>query len=168
MDSTDQAPTPIDNGVSGTQQAGEIEDIGESATPPLTGQFIEKAMIGLAATRPGKFGGELGAPIFTAMVNHFSHEKEQAKSHASAAQHKLEAISEELNALKIQHVRLDERLQNLRNSSRIKQTSAFLSPILFSVAIDLYKSNLNISVIIAIAAAALLAVNFFGFRGNSE
>ncbi|MNE71241.1 hypothetical protein D3C80_1670980 [compost metagenome] len=129
---------------------------------------MERAMIGLAAARPNKFGGELGAPMFTAMVNHLSHEKEQAKSSASAIQIKFEAVTEELNALKIQKVQLDERLESLRSTSKIKQTCAFLSPILFSVAIDLYKGNLNFSVVIAIAATALLAVNFFGFRGKSE
>ncbi|MDI3355670.1 hypothetical protein MO767_15085 [Pseudomonas sp. UYIF39] len=168
MDSSALAPTPYDNGVKGTQQAGLVEDIGESATPPLTGQFIEKAMIGLAAARPGKFGGELGAPMFTAMINHLSHEKEQAKSSEIAAQIKLEAVTAELNALNIQKVRLDERLENLRSTSRIKQTCAFLSPIFFSVAIDLHKGNLNISVVVAIASTVLLAVNFFGFRGKSE
>ncbi|WP_448694565.1 hypothetical protein [Pseudomonas moraviensis] len=162
------APISSDNGVSGTQQAGLVEDLGASATPPLTGQYMERAMIGLAAARPNKFGGELGAPIFTAMVNHLSHEKEQAKASASVIQTRLEAVTEELNALKIQKVQLDERLENLRSTSRIKQTCAFLSPILFSVAIDLFKNNLNISVVIAIAATALLAVNFFGFRGRSE
>ncbi|QQD53759.1 hypothetical protein MHB_0027110 [Pseudomonas fluorescens BBc6R8] len=168
MESSNQAPNLFDNGVSGTQQAGIVEDIGDSAVPPLTGQYIERAMIGLAAARPGKFGGDLGAPMFTAMVNHFSHEKEQAKSSATAAQAKLEAVAAELNALKLEKVKLDERLDNLRSTSRIKQTSAFLSPVLFSVAIDLYKGNMNLSVVIAIAAAALLAVNFFGFQGKSK
>ncbi len=168
MDSSDQTPSPSDTGVNGTQLAGLVEEIGDSATPPLTGQFIERTMIGLAAARPGKFGGELGAPMFTAMVNHFSHEKEQAKAAAAAAQGKVEAVTAELNTLRIQKVTLDERLENLRNTSKIKQTCAFLSPILFSVAIDLYKGNLNISVVIAIAATVLIAVNFFGFRGKSE
>lgn len=168
MDSSDFVPTSIDSGVNGTQQAGRVEDIGESANPPLSGQYMERTMIGLAASKPNKFGGELGAPIFSAMVNHLSHEKEQAKTSASALQTRLEAVTAELHSLKIQKVQLDERLENLRSTSRIKQTSAFLSPILFSVAIDLYKSNLNISVVIAIAATALLAVNFFGFRGKSE
>ncbi|MGY2253640.1 hypothetical protein [Pseudomonas reactans] len=168
MDSSTQAPSPSDNGVSGTQQAGLVEDIGGSATPPLTGQYMEKAMLGLAAARPNKFGGELGAPMFAAMINHFSHEKEQAKAAATTAQEKLESVTAALNVLTSQKIRLEERLENLRSTNRIKQTSAFLSPVLFSVAIDLYKSNLNISVVIAIAAAALLAVNFFGFRGKSE
>ena len=168
MDSSTQAPSPSDTGVSGTQQAGLVEDIGGSATPPLTGQYMEKAMLGLAAARPNKFGGELGAPMFAAMINHFSHEKEQAKAAATAAQEKLESVTATLSVLTSQKIRLEERLENLRSTNRIKQTSAFLSPVLFSVAIDLYKSNLNISVVIAIAAAALLAVNFFGFRGKSE
>jgi hypothetical protein len=168
MESDGNAPNPTDDGVNGTQQAGNLEDFGESATPPLSGQFIERALVGLAAARPGKFGGDLGAPIFVAMVNHLTHEKEQAKAFASEAQSRLDRTSDELNTLKVKVVRLEERLKSSQNTGRIKQVCAFLSPIFYSVAIDLSENNAKTAAVVAIAATALLFVNFFGFRDKSE
>lgn len=160
------APTPAESGVAGDQIAGSPTDVSTDVAPPLEGQFLERAFLGLVANRPKHFGGDLHAPIIGAMINNLSHEKEVAKQQASELQKQLDALTTQLHSKDIQIVKLEAELSQGRITNLIQKFCTFLSPVAVSIAIDLYKSSfVPAAVLVAGLGALLLSTNFFPKRG---
>jgi hypothetical protein len=160
------APTPAESGVAGDQVAGTPTDVNTHVAPPLEGQFLERAFLGLVANRPKNFGGDLHAPMIGAMINNLSHEKEMAKHQASELQTQLNALNAQLHTKEIQIVKLEVQLSEGRITNIIQKVCTFLSPVAVSIAIDLYKSNFApAAALVAGLGALLLFTNFIPKRG---
>jgi hypothetical protein len=160
------APTPTESGVDGGQLAGSTADLKTDAAPPLEGQFLERAFLGLVADRPSRFGGDLNAPMIGAMINNLSHEKETAKQQVTELQKTVNALTAQLHSKEIDIVKLEAQLGEGHRANNIQKVCIFLSPVAVSIAIDLYKANLTpLAVLVGGLGALLLLMNFIPKRG---
>ena len=166
MNLISETPSPDDNGVSGNQEVGTTAEIPRDFAPPLTGELLPNTFMGLATDSPNKFGGPQTARIFTAMVNDLTFERDQAKDLAAEIQTKLDRALVDLNNEKIKNVRLEEKLSEGFKLGIAQRVCTFFSPILFSVAIDIFKTTPNSSYLIFGIAALLLLINFIPSRGK--
>lgn len=163
----DEVPTSADNGVTGNQQAGIVAEIAAEPAPPIEGQYLERTVMGLVADRPGKFGGDINAPMLGAMLNDFAFERAEAKKLAAANQAKLDQAFADLNEEKLKNVRLEERLNGSQKSNAIQKVCTFFSPVLGSIAIDLFKANSVLaSCLVGAIGVVLLLINFIPNRGK--
>lgn len=165
MNLISDAPDPNDNGVSGTQTVG-TPDIQSDTAPPLTGELLPNTFRGLANENPSKFGGAQSARIFDAWVNDLVNERDRAKALAEETQSKLDQALAELNEEKLKTVRFEERSHQNFRLGLAQRACTFVSPFLFSIAVDVYKNNPNSSYLIFGFAAFLLLTNFIPSRGK--
>lgn len=161
------APLPDDPGVNGTQVAGEEGDIAVEA-PPLVGDYMERTFIGLAAEKPQSFGGALNAPMITAMINQCLHDKTRAQNDAAERQAQINELSAELSSLRTQLAIARSEMASSVKTNRIQKVCAFLSPICLSFGVDLFKANLNLSLLAFAIGVVLLAINFIPGRGAEQ
>lgn len=166
MNVISDAPSPDDNGVSGTQVEGTATEIPRDVAPPLTGELLPNTFMGLAIDNPNKFGGPHSARIFNAMLSDIVNERDQAKGLAAELQGKLDQALSDLHDQKIKTVRLEERLSAGFKLGIAQRVASFLSPIVFSVGIDVYKTNQSSSYLIFGLSAFLLMINIIPSRGK--
>lgn len=169
MDPNAAVPTPASDqtGVDGTQVAGNERDV-DTKGPPLVGEYLGRAFIDLAADQPDSFGGDLNAPMITAMINQCIHDKSVAQDEAADKQVKLEALSEELATLKTELAVARAQMESSVLTNRVQKVCAFLSPVCLSFGIDLYKAQFTLSVVAFVVGLVLLAVNFIPSRGKGQ
>ncbi|WP_063033526.1 hypothetical protein [Pseudomonas yamanorum] len=165
MDLVDVSPPIVENGVDGTQKVGDPADIQESPAP-LEGQFLPRTMVGLAADLPGKFGGIVSAPILSAMIKDLSAERDSLKAQVASYQDQIGKVTQDLHNERIARAKLEVRLSESEKSNIIQKLCTFFSPVLVSIAIDLWKANLNSAVPLGLIGIALLLVNFVPKRGK--
>ena len=168
METIVEVPTPADanSGVSGTQQAGTSAEI--SAIPaPLEGQLLQRTFISLVAGSPDRYGGEHNAPIIGALINDFAYDKDQARNLAVEKQQQLDKAIADLNEQKLANVRLEERLAESARSNLVQKICTFFSPVLLSLAVDLFKTNATSAYLVGVIGLGLLLTNFVPRRGKS-
>lgn len=161
MDQRNETPNPRDSGVSGTQEKGDEPQGVLETLPPFSRPALRDAFIGLTATRPRNFGGDFNAALIGSMVDHFSQESIDAKESLKQKNEELRDSIDELSVAKIEIATLREKLVAAAGVSRVKQTCTFIGTAVLGVAIDLYKSNLNISYLVGITGAILIGMTLF-------
>lgn len=168
MERKQGVPTPddADSGVSGTQQAGDAEDV-TATPPPLEGQLLHRTFIGLVAGSPDMYGGEQNAPIIGALISDSAYDKDQARILAAQKQQLLDEATSELNEQKLKYARLEERVHASHRTNIALKICTFFSPIALSLAVDLFKANSNSSLLIGAIGLGLLLTNFIPERGKN-
>ncbi|MBY8930593.1 hypothetical protein J1G34_16250 [Pseudomonas sp. Wu6] len=167
MNLLDEAPSPNKNGVSGAQTQGSATEILSDVAPPLTGELLPRTFMGLTSENPTNFGGVDGARVLNAMINDLTFERDEAKNLATETQSKLDKSQRELHDERIKNVRFEERLGGAFKLGIAQRLCTFLSPILFSVGIDVFKNSPSSAYIIFGIATLLLSTNMIPSRGKS-
>lgn len=167
MNLVNEVPGPNENGVSGAQTKGSTTEITSDAAPPLTGELLPRTFMGLTSENPTNFGGADGARVLNAMINDLTFERDEAKFLATETQSKLDQARTELHDEQIKNVRFEERLGGAFKLGIAQRLCTFLSPILYSVAVDVFKTSPSSSYIIFGIATLLLSTNLIPSRGKS-
>lgn len=161
MEPAEDVPDPIaldvDSGVSGTQTQGAEVQKTLSNTPPLEGVLL-KAVVGIATSRPKSFGGDVNAKLLAGIMQHFTDETAEAKATATLKEKALDQQREKLSEANIETAILKERLDAATQNSRRNQWTGIIGTALIGAAIDLYKSNLNISYLVGLLGAIIVAL----------
>lgn len=156
------------SGVTGNQQPGAPGDI--APTPaPLEGELIlPQTVRGLIAGSPQLYGGDQISSILSAILNDSQCEKEQARRQVAQIQASLDDAKADLFKEQLKNKGLSGQLNESVTRNRWEKLGAFLSPVAFSIAIDLFKAKFELSVVIGLLGLALLAASCWRSKGNTD
>ena len=160
------APEQTDSGVAGTQQAGSTSDI-VAVAAPLEGQLLPRTVMGLVANSPDHYGGQHNAPIIGAIINDFAFDKDKAGALLAEKQAMLDKAIADLHEQTLKNARLEERLNESVRSNMIAKICTFFSPVLLSLAVDLFKTSATSSYLVGAIGLGLLLTNFIPSRGRN-
>jgi hypothetical protein len=164
-----EPPIQVDSGVNGTQAAGPLEPQAIDATPPTHGLPITHVFEGLAATRSRSLGGEVAASLIAGSFTQLAHDLDITRKDLRMRDEQLRKANDELGSSKAKIAVLTERLGNTGRTQQLKQLSIFLGTALMSVAVDLYKNNLDkISYLLGLAGAILLLTGWLTNRAGVD
>jgi hypothetical protein len=163
-------PVPDETGASGTQIAGSQDSLSLDATPPTSGLPITHVLDGLAATRARSLGGEVAANLIAGSFNQLAHDLEVTRADLRTRDEQLRNAQQDLGNANVTIATLRERVGAISRLQNLKQLGIFVGTALMSVAIELYKSNLEkISYILAALGFVLFLAGWITKRiGGDE
>lgn len=168
MEMSEGLPAPAGSGVIGTQQMGSSNDLDVQVAAPLEGVLLSTVR-GLAANSPRSLGGDSNAAFLAGIVHHLTEDLESVKRKLVAKEQKNSELTEELSLARIKSAELIEQLKSATQSSRINQWTGIFGTALLGIALDMYKSNMNLSYAVALLGGCILilpiAVNHLGRQG---
>jgi hypothetical protein len=155
METTEGVPEPSGNGVTGTQQVGLSNDLGTQVAAPLEGVLLSTVR-GLAISNPRSLGGDSNAAFLAGIVHHLTEDLESVKKKLGTKEQTISELMTELSQSRITTAQLTEQLKSASQSSRINQWTGIFGTALLGIALDMYKSNMNLSYAVAVLGGCIL------------
>jgi len=160
------APPPAESGVSGTQQKGEVIELSADTAPPLEGVLLS-TIKNIARKNPKNLGGDSTSLFVNGIIHHLTDEIENLKKQIKEKDELLKTTRDNLISSKIDLTAITEKLKAADQHSRKNQWTGIIGTALLGVAIDLYKSGLNISYLVGLFGAIIVALPLLTSYRNS-
>lgn len=148
-------PAPSNTGANGTQRPGSPDEPGFEAAAPLEGVLLNTVR-GLARSNPRSLGGDTNAAFLAGIVHHLTNDLESVKIKLNAKELKIFELSGDLAEARTNVTKLTERLSSASKTSRINQWTGIIGTALLGIALDMYKSNMQLSYAVAILGGSIL------------
>jgi len=148
-------PTPANTGANGMQLKGSANEPGFRADAPLEGVLL-KTVKGLAENHPRSLGGDTNAAFLAGIVHHLTNDLESVKSKLNTKDAQTLELTTQLTNSRINETKLIEQLDSANKTSRINQWTGIIGTALLGIALDMYKSNMQLSYAVGLLGGIIL------------
>jgi hypothetical protein len=148
-------PPPAGSGVTGTQQMGSSNDLSIQVAAPLEGVLLNTVR-GLATNNPRSLGGDSNAAFLAGIVHHLTEDLESVKRKLGTKEQAISELTNDLSQARIKVAELTEQLKSANQSSRLNQWTGIFGTALLGIALDMFKSNMNLSYAVALLGGCIL------------
>lgn len=138
----------------GTQKPGGLNQLVHEPAP--LERILSGAVSGLAEADPTSLGKNAGPRLLGAIVNHLSSGSEHLKAELRSKDAQLDSLRADLESCRVDNARLATQLEGTEQTSLVGKWSGLLGGPILGIAGDMYKSNSNTAILLAIIGALVL------------